>query len=177
MRNIIKVRFWVILFAAIIVPFFMFSSAFADVQGQNVRFNVNEGFDKFSRSNITATLRHISENAYFYVDDGYWNDIGFTERNNLLAGIQQLASDFDTNIYPSQTTFWGQEPKPGVDGDNRITILLEQLKSGNGGYFSTSNGYPKTSAPDSNEREMVVISAESVSSRYTKIFLSTRKNC
>jgi len=154
------------------MPFFMYSSAFADVQGQNVSFSVNEGFDKLGRTTMSATLRHIGENAYFYVDDGYWNGIGFTERNNLLTGIQQLASDFDTNIYPTETSFWGQEAKPGVDGNNRITILLEQLKQGNGGYFSTSNGYPKISAPDSNEREMVVISIESVSSLYTKIFLA-----
>jgi len=86
--------------------------------------------------------------------------------------MQQLASDFDTDIYPSQTTFWGQEPKPGVDDDNRITILLEQLKSGNGGYFSTSNGYSKTLAPDSNEREMIVVSADSIGGSYEKIFLA-----
>jgi len=154
------------------MPFFVFSSALADTQGQNVSFSVNETFDKLGRSSMSATLRHISENAYFYVDDGYWNDIRFIERNNLLTSIQQLATEFDTNIYPTETLFWGQEPKPGVDGDNRITILLEQLKSGNGGYFSTSNGYSKTLAPDSNEREMVVISTDSVSSQYTKIFLA-----
>jgi len=154
------------------MPFFMFSSAFADAQGQNVSFSVNEGFDKLGRSSMTATLRHISENAYFYVDDDYWNTLGFSGRQNLMSGISELASDFDATIYPTETSFWGQEPKPGVDGDNRITILLEQLKSGNGGYFSTSNGYPKTSAPDSNEREMVVISAESVSNSYTRIFLA-----
>src|SRR3989344_3197408 len=161
-----------LIIAAIIMPFFMFSSAFADAQGQNVSFSVNEGFDKLGRSSMTATLRHISENAYFYVDDDYWNTLGFSGRQNLMSGISELASDFDATIYPTETSFWGQEPKPGVDGDNRITILLEQLKSGNGGYFSTSNGYPKTSAPDSNEREMVVISAESVSNSYTRIFLA-----
>lgn len=157
---------------AIIVPFFMFSVAAADVQGQNVNFFVNKGFDKLDRSSMLATLRYMGENAYFYVDDSYWNDIGFTERNNLLAGMQQLANDFETNIYPTETLFWGQEAKPGVDGDNRITILLEQLKSGSGGYFSTSNGYLRRSASDSNEREMVIISAGSVSSPYTKIFLA-----
>ena len=172
MKSIVKVRLSVILSAVLIVPFFVFSSAFADTFGQNVSFSVNEGFDKFDRSSMTATLRHIGENAYFYVDDGYWNDIRTSERNNLLTGIQQLAIEFDTNMYPTETSFWGQEAKPGVDGDNRITILLEQLKSGTGGYFSTSNGYPKTLVSGSNEREMVVISVESVSSPHTKVFLA-----
>src|SRR3989344_2022250 len=161
-----------LIIAAIIMPFFMFSSAFADAQGQNVSFSVNEGFDKLGRSSMTATLRHISENAYFYVDDDYWNTLGFSGRQNLMSGISELASDFDATIYPTETSFWGQEPKPGVDGDNRITILLEQLKSGNGGYFSTSNGYSKTLAPDSNEREMIVVSADSIGGSYEKIFLA-----
>jgi len=161
-----------ILFAVLLVPFFVYSNAFADVQGQNVRFNVNEAFDKFGRSSMTATLRHIGVNAYFYVDDEHWDTLGLPGRQNLMSSIGELSSEFDATIYPTQTVFWGQEPRPGVDGDNRMTVLLEQLKSGNGGYFSTSNGYSKTSAPDSNEREMGVISVESVSSRYTKIFLA-----
>ena len=162
----------IILFAVLTVPFFVFSVVSADVIGQGQVFKTNETFDKFARKSMPATLRLISEHAYFYVDDDYWNDIGHIGRSDLLAGMQQLASDFDTDIYPSQTTFWGQEPKPGVDDDNRITILLEQLKSGNGGYFSTSNGYSKTLAPDSNEREMIVVSADSIGGSYEKIFLA-----
>src|SRR3989338_4222702 len=161
-----------LIIAAIIMPFFMFSPALADTQGQNVSFSVNEGFDKLGRSSMTATLRHIGVNAYFYVDDEHWDTLGLPGRQNLMSSIGELSSEFDATIYPTQTAFWGQEPRPGVDGDNRMTVLLEQLKSGNGGYFSTSNGYSKTSAPDSNEREMGVIIVESVSSRYTKIFLA-----
>jgi len=158
--------------AAIIAPFFVFSSVSADVQGQNVNFTVSKEFDKFGRSSISATLRQIGGNAYFYVDNNYWDSLNTIGRQELLSGVSQLSSEFDTNIYPKETSFWGQEPKPGVDGDNRMTVLLEQLKSGNGGYFSTSNGYPKTLALDSNEREMVVVNIESVSSPYIKNFLS-----
>jgi len=162
----------VILCTVLIMPLFVYSQAYADVIGQNQVFKTNETFDKFIRKSMSATLRHIGGNAYFYVDDDYWGNLNVFERQELLLDVDQLSSEFDINIYPTETSFWGQEPKPGIDGDNRITILLEQLKSGNGGYFSTSNGYSKESAPDSNEREMVVISAESVSSPYTKIFLA-----
>ncbi|OGN02435.1 MAG: hypothetical protein A2655_01755 [Candidatus Yanofskybacteria bacterium RIFCSPHIGHO2_01_FULL_43_42] len=172
MKNIVKVRLSVILFAVLIVPFFMFSIASADVLGQNVRFNTNSTFDKLGRTSATATLRHIGENAYFYVDDSYWDDLDAIKRQNLLSEITQLAQEFDITIYPLETSFWGHEAKPGIDGDNRITILLEQLKSGNGGYFSTSNGYPKTSTSESNEREMVVVNAESVAGIYAKTFLA-----
>lgn len=167
-----KIKFTVILFAVLIVPFFVFSVVFADVQGQNVNFFVNTNFDKFGRSNINATLRHIGEDAYFYVDDDYWGNLNALERQEFLTGVSRLASEFDNNIYPTETSFWGQEAKPGVDGDNRITILLEQLKSGNGGYFSTVNGYPKKAAPESNEREMIAISAEAVNGQFAKVFLA-----
>ena len=164
--------FKVAILCAIVGSFFGLSVAFADVQDQNVSFSVNEGFDKLGRSSMTATLRHIGGNAYFYIDDDYWNKLNVLERQDLLLGVNQLASEFDTNIYPAETSFWGQEPKPGVDGDNRMTILLEQLKSGNGGYFSTANGYSKEVASETNEREMVVLNVEAVDGPYVKIFLA-----
>ncbi len=154
------------------MPFFVFSSVSADVQGQNVNFLVNKDFDKFGRSSMFATLHYVGGNAYFYVDDGYWNNINAFERQDLLSDIERLASEFDTNIYPTETSFWGQEPKPGVDGDNRMTILLEQLKQGHGGYFSTSKGDSKDSGSETREREMIVVSIDSVGSSYEKIFLT-----
>src|SRR3989344_9104513 len=169
MRRFVKTF---LILTAMVAPFFVFSVVSADVIGQSQVFKINETFDKFAHKSMLATLRLVSEHAYFYVDDGYWNDIGFVGRNDLLAGIQQLASDFDTDIYPTETSFWGQEPKPGVDGDNRMTVLLEQLKSGNGGYFSTANGYSKEVASETNEREMVVLNVEAVDGPYVKIFLA-----
>lgn len=165
-----KVTHALIIIAAVL-PFFIYSAS-ADVQGQNVRFNLNSNFDKLGRTSMTATLRHVAENAYFYVDDNYWEDLDAVQRQIFISGITQLSNDFDNNIYPKETSFWGQEPKPGVDGDSRITILLEQLKSSHGGYFSTSNGYPKNLASESNEREMIVVNTGSVTGPYAKIFLA-----
>lgn len=182
--------------AAIILPFFVFSFpgegpmrsprgthaklglgswvsvASADVLGQNQIFNTSEIFDKFARRTISSTLRHIGENAYFYTDDEYWDTLSFADKNDILAGIERLSSEFDANIYPKETSFWGQEPRPGVDGDNRMVILLEQLKSGHGGYFSTSNGYPKNIDPESNAREMIVLNIEAADGPYVKMFLA-----
>lgn len=169
MARITKIFFIV---TATITPFFFFSVALADMQGQGQIFNVNETFDKLSRKSMSATLQYIGENAYYYVDDGYWSTLGFIEREDLLSGLKQFSFDLDNNIYPKETSFWGQEPKPGIDGDNRITILLEQLKAGHGGYFSTTNGYSKQVDPKSNEREMIVVSVEAVPGTYAKIFLA-----
>lgn len=152
--------------------FFIAGFASADTEGQSQTFNTNETFDKLTRKSVAATLRHISENAYFYVEDSYWNTLNFTDQNILLSGIKTLANDFDVNIYAKETSFWGQEPKPGVDNDNHIVILLEQLKQNHGGYFSTSNGFPKSTAPESNEREMIVVDADSTAGPYAKVFLA-----
>ena len=167
-----RVKFAAILCAVLIIPFFVFSAASGDVQGQSVNFAVNKDFDGLGRSSMSATLRYTGGNAYFYVEDEYWSALDSLEKQDLLRGIEQLASEFDAKIHPIETSFWGQEPRPGVDGDNHVTILLEQLKSGNGGYFSTSNGYPKKVAPESNEREMIVVNAESVTGPYAKLFLA-----
>lgn len=118
-----------------------------------------------------AILVGISSRAYFYVDDRYWDNLNPTQRNDLADKISDLAAAFDNIIYPKETEFWGSEPNPGIDGDSRITIVLEQLISGNGGYFDTLNGYD---AEESNKREIIFVSAEAVNSnlKNAKMFLA-----
>ena len=159
--------------AAFILPFLIFTNiVFANTLDQTQNFNVNETFDNFSRRSLTATLRHIGANAYFYVDDKFWDSLNPNGKNIVSNGMAKLSDEFDNTIYPRETLFWGQEPKPGIDGDNRIVILLEELKQGHGGYFSTSNGYSRSTAPESNEIEMIVIGADSVADQYAKTFLA-----
>lgn len=160
---------------ALTVSFLLLSpvaNVLADVEGQNQVFNTNETFDKFGRKSISATLRYIGSNTYFYVEDKYWDNLNFLDKEEFIDNIKKLSNEFDSNIYPKETSFWGQESRPGLDGDNHITILLEQLKSGNGGYFATLNNYLKSEAPQSNEREMMAINVESIFGNYTKIFLA-----
>ncbi len=147
-------------FLLILISFFVGKPVYADSLGQRTNFNVNPEFDKYERTSLTATLRHIGENLYFYIEDSYWDGLGFAGQNSLLTNIKFLADEFDKNIYPKETALWGSEPKPGIDGDPKITILLEELLTNNGGYFDTANGYAKESSKDSNEREMISLNAE-----------------
>ncbi len=159
-----KVRFSrkLIFTSLVLASFFILTPhASADSVGETRTFFVNPKYDDFSRTSIAATLRHISDRAYFYVDDSFWNEISFSSRNSLMANIQELARQFDDVIYPKETQFWGSEPNPGIDGDVRITILLENLNPGNGGYFETVNLFQRKIAESSNEREMIVVSVES----------------
>src|SRR3990167_6344405 len=155
---------------AFLMPFFVFSDASADTLGQTQIFNVNSKYDQFSRTSLGATLRNVSEHAYFYVEDKYWDGLNPNQRVSLSNSISVLSEEFDDNIYPIETQFWGSEPNPGIDGDPKITILLEDLISGNGGYFDSSNQFSKNVSSNSNEREIIFISIQA--GNFAKIFLT-----
>lgn len=161
---------------ALITPFLILSinGAFADTVGQKVNFMVNSGFDKSGRTSLDATLRYVGNNLYFYVEDAYWNSINPPRRDTLLNNISVVSGEFDGNIYPKETSFWGSEPNPGIDGDPKITILMESLADDNGGYFETGNEYLKSQIADSNQLEMIALNVEVAAQDtfVTKLFLS-----
>ncbi len=164
-----------LIFLLIFISFFVVGKiAVADTLGQNLKFNVNAKFDKYERTNLDATLRHVSDRLYFYVEDSYWNGLNSFNQNRLLNNISNLAKEFETNIYAKEIQSFGNEPNPGIDSDPRITVLLEEVVKGNGGYFDTSNNYSRQESSSSNEREMVAISIESVLSGidFAKVFLA-----
>ncbi len=99
---------------------------------------------------ITATVRLITDHAYFFVEDG----LAYSD-----AALETIGSDFESLIYPSVRRDFGPEPAPGVDSDPRITVLHANLH-GAGGYYSLSDEFPRVVAPRSNEREMVYLDAD-----------------
>ncbi len=146
-------------------------NAHADTLGQEQIFFVNQKYDVLGRTSMSATLRLISDHAYWYVE----NDAVPPGGSQLLKfndGLKALADTFETAFYPIETQFWGSEPDPGIDGDQRITVLLERLRSGNGGYFETANEFPRDAVARSNEREMVILDAASLNSQQMKMFLA-----
>src|SRR3989344_207424 len=104
----------IVIISVLLASFFISATnVSADTIGQSVIFNVNSKFDQFSRTNLSATLKYISEHAYFYVEDRYWNNLNPNERTVLNGNISALSQEFDNNIYPTETQFWGSEPNPG----------------------------------------------------------------
>ncbi|PIR41834.1 MAG: hypothetical protein COV30_01425 [Candidatus Yanofskybacteria bacterium CG10_big_fil_rev_8_21_14_0_10_37_15] len=168
-----KKHFKKLLFSGVLLASFFIAvpGVLADSIGDVRNFFVNSKFDEFSRDAMSATLRHVSDRAYFYVDDRYWIGLNQFEKNILMTNILESAARFDNVIYLKETEFFGSEPNPGVDGDSKITILFESLKRGNGGYFETGNLYRKESVSRSNEREMFSVSADFVGDS-GKIFLA-----
>lgn len=166
MRSVLKKLLLVIFF---IFGLAMPMAGFADTLGQNTQFYVNSKFDLYGRDRVTATVRHISSKAYFYIEDRHWNNLSTAEQNSAVNNITLLAQELDNNIYPKEVAFWGQEVIPGIDNDPKLTVLFEYMNRGTGGYFDSSNNYSTRVFPNSNQREMLTINADNLSGEVRKM--------
>lgn len=101
---------------------------------------------------VTAVAVAVTPHVYMFVDvnSGY-------NRNQLA----QLATDFENKIYPTTRRYFGTEAQPGVDNDPHLVILNTPLKVAIG-YYSADDGQTKAINPNSNEREMFYIAANSL---------------
>lgn len=130
-----------------------------DQVGAHQSFWVGDGEVKNFR--VQATLRYLTEHAYFWIED----NITYDQRDLI-----NLADAFEHQIYPTDREFFGSEWTPGVDGDPHIYILYA---SGIGekiaGYFSSADEYPAGVNRYSNGHEMFMINADnsSMSDEYT----------
>jgi len=101
---------------------------------------------------VHATLRYITDHAYFWIENG----VHFHQRD-----LSRLADTFENNIYPTDRAFFGSEWTPGVDGDPRIYILYARGIGGHvAGYFSSADEYPPQVNEYSNAHEMFVFNAD-----------------
>ncbi|OGZ60840.1 MAG: hypothetical protein A2919_02195 [Candidatus Spechtbacteria bacterium RIFCSPLOWO2_01_FULL_43_12] len=140
-------------------------------QAQSVIFRVDQGFDQYNRTQLTATLQLEGQKAQYYIEDTYWNGQSGTSRAQILSTLDDVSSSFDGQIYPAVTGVFGSEWNPGIDGSSKITILISDLKNGIGGYFRDNDEHPKTVVADSNEREMFYMNTDFLgASRQLKAF-------
>jgi len=110
---------------------------------------------------IQATLRYVTDHAYFWVED----DVSYHPRD-----LSTLAETFENQIYPTNREFFGSEWTPGVDGDPHIYILYASgLGEGIAGYFSSGDEYPSFVNHFSNGHEMFMFNADNspLNKRYT----------
>jgi hypothetical protein len=96
---------------------------------------------------IEAELRVVSRHAYWYVQRGV------TVSDSALA---DAAREFEERIYPGVRRLVGGESFPGLDNDPRVTVLNADI-SGVAGYVTSSDSYPRSVNPFSNEREIVYL--------------------
>lgn len=105
-------------------------------------------------ASISATCLYVGPNVYIYVDNATPNIAATYTGANLLA----ISNAFDA-IYTTDRATFGSEYKPGIDGDNHITILISPQVDGNGvgllGYFYSRD--ESSTATHSNKREMFYV--------------------
>ncbi|HOT28801.1 MAG TPA: hypothetical protein PLU72_11475 [Candidatus Ozemobacteraceae bacterium] len=124
-----------------------------------------------------AVLKAIGVHCYVFVEEG---------KTVADAAVAKVQTSFDTTIYPTDTSAFGSEWKPGVDGDERITLLMFDIKDGYdpngnagyvGGYFFAGDEFLQSQIPadvpvKSNEREMFYLDinpADPTQDRYMSI--------
>lgn len=131
--------------------------------------HVERFFIHIPETEVIATCIAKSEHLYVYVDNSV-RDL-FTD-----AEAAAVAREFDNRIYPDVRKWMGTEWKPGLDRDNRITLLMHDVgmnKSGAdyGGYFSPTDQMP--TLPNSNRREMLYMDVFQFRERSRHTFYSS----
>lgn len=102
-----------------------------------------------------AVVKAIGKHCYVFLEEG---------KSISAEAIEKVRQNFDEVIYPTNTATFGSEWKPGIDGDERITLLMFDIKDGYngsggfvGGYFYAVDSYLQDKLPEhvkSNQREM-----------------------
>jgi hypothetical protein len=106
--------------------------------GSTDTFWINTGGN--SDRQQTCELKRISANGYFYVDQQA-KPISDTH-------LDRLVGEWEERIYPRLTAVFGQENRPGVDGEDRIFIVLSPAvdnwgkEKGLMGYFWSRDAIP-----------------------------------
>jgi len=145
---------------------------FAESEGQVKTFFVDQGYDLNNRGQVPAVLKKISQNGYFYIEEGWYQGLTEKEKQTINQNLETLSQEFDKTIYPQLTSFFGQEWRPGIDNDERIFILFHQLKEKAAGYFNSGDEYPKIQSPVSNEKEMLYLAGQGLLSTNSKSYLA-----
>ncbi len=140
--------------------------------GDTRSFNIDPSYDATAREQITAIVKKITRQAYFYCDKDWWNDLDYEQQAKAGRALDLLGGEFENKIYYTLTTNFGFEEKPGIDKDDRITVLIHPMKEEAGGYFNSGDEYSKLENPNSNEREMVYLNADYITDSLAKSFLA-----
>jgi len=168
LRNFIKSIIILLIFTTLLLPL----TTKAGYLNQKVNFFIDSSYDLHSREEISAILQKITNHLYFYIDVNWWNKLDHSKKIEIDNKLYNLANEFEYKIYPILTQTFGSEPKPGIDKDERITILIHPMIEEAGGYFNSGNSYPKLQNQRSNEREMIYLNSQHIEKPVVKSFLA-----
>ena len=154
--------------ALVLMPVF----ARADSEGNKKIFNTDKSYDTNNRTKVASTLVWAEGKLYFYVDDVWWASLTASQKKEYDGAFQVLETEFSNTIYPNLTALYGSDVNPTVSRDGKITVLIHPMPKDAGGYVNTADGYAKSVAPVSNEREMVYLNSLYINTRLGKAYLA-----
>ncbi len=152
----------------LVLPFFVSAASL----GETTNFFINSAYDFFERGKISATLQKVGQRTYFYIDEQWWGTLEQQEKQQVDQALRSLDYEFYYKIYPTLTSYFGYEQKPGIDKESRITILIHPMTEDARGYFNSGDEYPRTQSPKSNEKEMFYLNADYITNPLAKSFLA-----
>ncbi len=130
---------------------------------------VDRFFIHIPETSVKATCVAVGAHCYIFIENTFQSML--TE-----AEAAAIAEKFDTEIYPEVHHWIGSEFKPGLDRDNKITILFHDVgnnESGQdyGGYFSPVDQHP--TYPTSNRRDILYMDIFQFKERAQHTFYSS----
>ncbi len=156
-----KKLFYTIVFVSLVFLFFI-PLAKADYTGQQNSFFVDADNDLSGRDQLNATLVLITSRLYFYVDNQWWSELSYADRDIFNRNLYYLTHRFEDEDYSVLTRTFGFEAKPGIDNDEHITVLVHPMSENLSGYTRSIDSAAKTKDNNSNQREMVYLSGEMI---------------
>lgn len=113
-------------------------------------------------SRINAELWGVGQHAYLWIETGAKVD---------YSSVVALLEAFDARVYHQVRELWGEEAKPGIDGDERIHLLFARpINPGVAAYFTSQHAYPAAVSRNSNEREMIIFNLN----EFENVMMSSR---
>ena len=92
-----------------------------------INTDTNENFQ------VETTLAAVTDHLYFWIEDG----VDYSEK-----ALDNLAAEFEDNIYPINQEFFGSEWTPGVDEDPHLDVIYARGLGFNlAGYYASIDEY------------------------------------
>lgn len=102
--------------------------------GDKQNFFVDPAFDSQDRGMMGMVLQRIGSKALFYIEDNFWHGLDSKEENTAQTALIGLDQKFGDVLF-RLTSFYGLEPRPGIDDEDRVYVALHSMKEEAGGYF------------------------------------------
>jgi len=126
-------------------------------QTEPTAYAIGDTADFWVKNTDTNETQQIQAELVYRSDAlNMWAETGL---NLKAADVAETAARLETEILPTDRTFFGTEWQPGVDGDTRLNILhLKDIGDIGVAYFWSGDEHVTAVNPFSNQREMLYVS-------------------